>query len=342
MLNSPKKQQGIALITVLMILAIMVTIASTMTGRLTLSLKRTEGLIFSQSVYWYGQAAGDFGRMVLNQDFSDSEVVSLDQNWALPEMAFPLENGSIAGEFKDLRSCFNVNTLGHRKKGEDDDDNNEDNDGIDKDTISVTALEQYQALLEAIGINDYVAEIIAGSTRDWIDKDDENNTAQGAEDSFYQARAVSHLAGNNLMVDVSELRAVQGVGQKVYERISPYLCAIPTVKQKINVNTVKVEQAAILYALFKKKFDIPLADFTTLLEGRPISGWNNIEGFLASSIFSDLIISTEFKKQLSVTSEYFQLTGTAEFEDRTIAVQLLFKMDEKKAKVIRYQSGGLK
>ncbi|WP_413700717.1 hypothetical protein ACLKMH_02330 [Psychromonas sp. KJ10-10] len=58
MRHFPKKQRGIALITVLMILAIMVTIATTMTGRLTLSLKRTEGLLFSQSVYWYGQVTG--------------------------------------------------------------------------------------------------------------------------------------------------------------------------------------------------------------------------------------------------------------------------------------------
>ncbi|WP_413691590.1 hypothetical protein [Psychromonas sp. KJ10-2] len=44
-MSVPYKQQGIALITVLMILAIMVTVASTMTGRMTSSLLRTEELI---------------------------------------------------------------------------------------------------------------------------------------------------------------------------------------------------------------------------------------------------------------------------------------------------------
>jgi general secretion pathway protein K len=326
MLTSPKKQSGIALITVLMILAIMVTIAATMTGRLTLSLKRTEGLIFSQSVYWYGQAAGDFGRMVLNQDFADSAVVSLDQNWALPDMIFPLENGSIAGEFKDLRSCFNLNSLGVKDQG----------------TVRAAPVTQFQTLLEVIGVNDYVAEMIAESTRDWVDKDDQSNVAQGAEDSIYQARAVPHLAANNLMVDVSELRAVQGVGQKVYERIAPYLCAIPSVDQKINVNTVKIEQAAVLYVLFENNFDLVLNDFNKLLEDRPISGWNSVDDFLASTIFNNLNVSAEIKKQLSVTSEYFQLNGAAEFEDRISAVQILFQIDDNKAKVIRYQSGGLK
>ena len=53
---SHKKQTCIALITVLMILAIMVTIASTMTARMTSSLLRTEGLNYSEKIYWYGQA----------------------------------------------------------------------------------------------------------------------------------------------------------------------------------------------------------------------------------------------------------------------------------------------
>ena len=110
--NNRKKQGGLALITVLMILAIMVTIATTMTGRLTLALKRTEGLTFSQKVYWYGQAAADLGRMILNEDFANSNVISLDQIWATPDMVFPLDDGNIAGQIQDFRSCFNVNAVG--------------------------------------------------------------------------------------------------------------------------------------------------------------------------------------------------------------------------------------
>lgn len=320
-----KKQQGIALITVLMILAIMVTIAATMTGRLTLSLKRTEGLIFSQSVYWYGQAAGDFGRMILNQDLDDSSVVSLDQNWATPDMVFPLENGHIGGEIQDMRSCFNLNALGEK----------------DGENTRATPITQFQSLLEAIGVNDYSAETVAESSRDWVDTDDESNASQGAEDSTYQARSVPHLAGNNLMVEVSELRAVQGVSQSIYEHIAPYLCAIPSTDQSINVNTVKAEHAALLYALFEEEFDLPLNDFTRLIENRPTSGWDSVEDFLGEDLFDGLTTSA-VKKYLSVTSEYFQLNGLAEFEDRVIAVQILFEMDGNKAKVIRYQSGGLK
>jgi len=324
--RSPQKQQGIALITVLMIMAIMITVAATMTGRLTVSLKRTEGLIFSQSAYWYGQAAADFGRMVLDEDFSDSEVVSLDQNWALEDMVFPLENGSISGQIRDMRSCFNLNALITQ----------------DEDDLRATQVTQFQTLLEELDISDYKAEIIAESTRDWVDSNSTSDASQGAEDSIYEARGIAHLAANQLMVDVSELRAVQGVSQYIYEHLEPYLCAIPSTEQKINVNTVSIEQGVLLYALFGNDSGLTIDDFNDLLEDRPSSGWDSVDDFLASSVLSGLSVTAEVQEQLSVTSEYFQLNGRAEFAERITALHILFEIDENKANVIRYQSGGFK
>ncbi|WP_372880805.1 type II secretion system minor pseudopilin GspK [Psychromonas sp.] len=321
-----KQQRGVALITVLMILAIMVTIAATMTGRLTLSLKRTEGLTFSQKVYWYGQASAQLGKKILDENFSDSSVVSLDQMWATPNMVFPLENGQIAGRIRDLRSCFNINTMAVADQG----------------GIPALPLRQFQNLLEVLGVSEYGAQMIAESTRDWIDENDSSDAALGAEDSYYQARDVAHLTANNLMTDISELRSVQGVGPKTYEKIEPYLCAIPSREQKINVNTVDIEQVEILYALFKDELNISLDDFNSLLQDRPTSGWANADEFFAMNIFQGVTITAPLKAQISVSSDFFQLTSIAAFEDRLLAVDLTFQVNAKKAEVIRYQSGGIK
>ena len=319
------KQSGVALITVLMILAIMVTIATTMTARMTSSLLRTEGLSFSQKVYWYGQASVEFSRMILNQDFADSSVVSLDQIWATPEMVFPVDGGSIAGSLKDYRSCFNVNAIAV----------------ADKNDARALPVSQFQVLLEALEIEEYAAEVIAESTRDWIDTDNTSDASQGAEDRVYEARSVPHLTANNLMVDISELRAVQGVTGKVYERIKPYLCALPIDNQLINVNTVDLKQSKILYALFKPEIDLSQEDFEQLLEDRPSSGWSSVTEFLEESIFQNETISSDLKAQLSVTSEYFHLYGVAEFDDRIMALKLLFKIEDKKATTIRFQYAGI-
>ena len=312
-----KSQKGFALVTVLMILAIMVTVAATMTGRLTLSLKRTEGITFSQKVYWYGQAAAELGRMVLDEDFADSEVVSLDQIWATPDMIFPLDNGHIAGEIKDLRSCFNVNAV-----------------------INETTEAQFKTLLSILDVDDYSAETVAQSTLDWIDDDDESDSSQGAEDSYYQGLNVPHLTANASMTDITELRAVQGVTKAIYEQIEPYLCAVPSTEQVINVNTIKVEQAEILYAIFNDE-DLTVDDFTALLEERPTSGWSDVDEFLDSSLFDDITVESTVKSQLAVTSEFFEFDGIAEFEDRIQAFKFLFYMASKKASVIRYQAGGV-
>jgi general secretion pathway protein K len=316
MANS-QPQKGFALVTVLMILAIMVTVAATMTGRLTLSLKRTEGIIFSQKVYWYGQAAAELGRMALNQDFADSDVVSLDQIWATPDMIFPLDNGHIAGAIKDLRSCFNVNAV-----------------------IDEASETQFETLLSSLDIEDYSAETVAQSTLDWVDEDDESGSSQGAEDSFYEGLKVPHLAANNSMTDITELRAVQGVTKEVYEQIKPYVCALPSTEQKINVNTVNVEQAEILYAIFNNE-DLTIDDFTTLLEERPTSGWSDVDEFLDNSLFDDITVESTVKSQLSVTSEFFEFDGLAEFEDRIQAFKFMFYIESEEASVIRYQSGGV-
>jgi len=320
-----KRQRGIALITILMILAIMVTIATTMTGRMTSSLLRTEGLNFSQKVYWYGQASVEFSRMILNNDLADSDIISLDQIWATPDMVFPVDEGTISGSLKDYRSCFNVNALAV----------------ADKDGVRALPVVQFQTLLEALDVEEYIAEVIAESTRDWIDENDAEDASQGGEDRVYEARSVSYLTANNLMVDISELRAVQGVTGKIFERIKPYLCALPVSEQLINVNTVTVEQSDILYALFKPELSFTEEEFADLLQDRPTSGWESTAKFLESDLFSGRSVPEEIKAQLSVTSEFFELYGVAEFQQRLMALKLLFKIENKKATTIRFQYAGI-
>ena len=328
-MRSPKKQAGIALITVLMILAIMVTIAATMTGRMTASLLRTEGINYSEKIYWYGQATIELSRMILESDFDDSEVISLDQTWATPDLVFPVDEGTITGNIVDYRSCFNINALFIEEDDE------------EEDSTELLALSQFKLLLSALEVEDDSLDIIAESTRDWIDSNDTVDESEGAEDRYYEAQNVPHLTANNLMVDISELRAVQGVSRDIYEKIKPYLCALPTSEQLINVNTVKQHKAEVLYALFPEELDLSIEEFEDLLDDRPTSGWSSVEAFLASDLLINKIIPEEVQSQLSVTSDYFELYGSAEFDDRTIALKSLFKVEDKEATTVRFQFAGI-
>jgi len=320
-----QKQRGIALITILMILAIMVTIAATMTGRMTASLLRTEGLNYSEKVYWYGQATVDFSRMILDNDFSDSEVISLDQIWATPDIVFPVDEGSITGNMVDYRSCFNINAIVL----------------ADKDDKRAIPISQFQMLLSVLDVEEYSAEIIAESTRDWLDSNQTVDVSQGAEDRYYESRNVAYLTANRLMVDISELRSVQGVTGEIYQRIKPFLCALPTTNQLININTVKIKQPQILFALFPPELLISIEDLQTLLEDRPISGWASVDEFLASDLLVDKLIPEEISSQLSVSSDFFQLYGLAEIDERVMVLKLLFNIQNKKSTAVRFQYAGI-
>ncbi|MEL0629131.1 type II secretion system minor pseudopilin GspK [Psychromonas aquatilis] len=317
-MNNSRKQAGIALITVLMILAIMVTVATTMTGRMTSSLLRTEGLNYSQKMYWYTQAMVDFSQLIINNDFADSDVVSLDQIWATPDLIFPVDEGSILGHMIDKRSCFNLNALASESNEE-------------------LGVSQLKALLTAMDVEEYSADVISESVRDWVDSDDAANDSQGAEDRYYESLNVPHLTANKLMVDISELRSIQGMTAEIYLHIKDRLCALPATDQLINVNTVKADQAEVLFALFTSDTSITLDQLESLLEERPTSGWISVAEFLESDIFSNETIPDTVQAQLSVTSDFFQMNGIAEFEERAMALKLLLKVESKVATTIRFQ-----
>ena len=111
-LAAPGRQRGMALLVVLLILSVMVIIASNMSGRLQLELRRTANITTGKQAWWYALSAEALVSKVLTQDFKDNpEVVNLSQNWARKNTVFPVDDGQLKGEVTDLQSCFNLNSL---------------------------------------------------------------------------------------------------------------------------------------------------------------------------------------------------------------------------------------
>ena len=73
--SRPGRQGGMALLVVLLILSVMVIIASNMSGRLQLELRRTSNLTAGKQAWWYAMSAEALVIKVLNQDFKDDPDV---------------------------------------------------------------------------------------------------------------------------------------------------------------------------------------------------------------------------------------------------------------------------
>ncbi|PKH09108.1 type II secretion system minor pseudopilin GspK [Moritella sp. Urea-trap-13] len=322
-MRSASKQHGIALLTVLLILAVMVIIAGNMSSRLQLELRRTSNIITHQQALWYAYGAEALVEKGLKQALKDDDTINLDQYWATEGMVYPVENGQIGGQVLDMQACFNVNAVA----------------GEDKDGEAPLAVRQFRNLLEQLELDAYEAEQLSDALRDWIDEDSNVVSSYGVEDAYYESLDYPYQAGNQRLLNVSELRAIKGFNQPIYRKVRPYLCALPTATLKINVNTIALDKPEVLAGMFSGKLSLDLAK--TILEQRPTSGWATIVDFLSLASLKGIEMSAVEKSSFDVKSSYFVALLQAEFGSATMKLESLFNAESKdNVYVIRRQFGG--
>ncbi|QDE32889.1 MULTISPECIES: type II secretion system minor pseudopilin GspK [Shewanella] len=323
-----QKQRGVALIVVMLIVAMVVVIATNISSRNQLSMRRTLNLAQYDQAYWYALSAEELAMKVLKQDFEDSDgTVHLQQYWALADVVFPAEYGQIVGEIQDMRACFNVNAVGQ--------ESTKTENGQPKLTV---AAQQFQSLLISLGVDEFGAEQFTYMLKDYIDEDTLAGS-YGAEDAEYESRNVPYRAANTLMQHRSELRAVLGFSQDVYLNLSPYVCAIPGENsQLLNVNTIKVEQAALLAGMLENKISVSEAE--SIINSRPGDGYEKIEEFWESSSLSGVTLDADVKSSFVVDSQYFSLKAGAKVDNAIFRMESVLKRNGNNLDVLTRQYGG--
>ena len=327
--KTQRKQKGVALIVVLLLLAIMATIAAQMSERLFIQFHRAENQINHQQAYWYSIGVEALAKAGIEEAYKDGDTINLSQMWATEETTYPLDYGEALGSVRDKQACFNLNALSNIEPQTD-------------PSQRPFLVKVWINLLESVDVENYLAEVIADSSWEFMDEDDVVRSATGVEDSTYQSFKPAYLAPNGWIADVSELRAINGVTAEVFKAVSPFVCAIPSANWYLNVNTIQPEQAKILVALFSP--NLSDSDAQEVLENRPFDGWDSVDDFLAESEISqvDEKIKQEAKVYLSVDSQFFELDAQVLVEESRVRVRsLLHSSDKKVVNVIRRQYGGM-
>lgn len=324
------RQGGMALLVVLLILAVMVIVASNMSGRLQLELRRTANLTLGKQAWWYAMSAEALVIKVLNQDFKDDpDRVSLRQNWAREDGVFPVEDGTLSGRVRDLQSCFNLNSLSvPLKEGENGDD-------LEAQPYQFKV---FRALLAQLEVDDYEAVQLTDAIRDWTDKDTQLVSSNGAEDAYYEGLNPPYLVANQRMLGTDELRAVRGVSASLYARLAPYVCSLPNDKLVVNINTIRPEQAALLVGLYQGK--IGLDDAKRVLTSRPKKGWKNKREMTEQLQVQPGAI-TGLDGALDIKSSFFEARLLAEVGETRARLETVFQRGkDNKLVMLRRLSGG--
>lgn len=319
-----RQQKGVALLVVLLILALMVIMATTIAERNGRTYLRTLTQLERQQAKWYGRSAEVLAVKILQRDALDSPgKTHLAQNWAQETRRFPVEGGEVSGKITDSQACFNLNAINQGASNE------------GEQLKEPYPAQVFRQLLINLGEDSLRAAQITGALRDWIDSNNEPSP-EGAEDEVYMALAFPYLPANQPVQDISELRTVFGVDSALYQRLLPYVCVLPTQTLLVNINTLSESQGPLLAALFLKEWDPSMA--TQLLQQRPREGWNSTKEFLAQEILKEIDTSA-VSSVLAVKSDFFIASFDVLMGDSHYSQRSLLHKTNNNFQVVRRQYG---
>jgi len=149
-----------------------------------------------------------------------------------------------------------------------------------------------------------------------------------AEDSTYASKVVPYITANSPIGDVSELLAIEGMTPAIFRKIKPFVCALPSPSNKINVNTIKDDGAQVLVALFENK--LTLSDAKSVISGRDLEGFKSVSEFFSSPEITAIgNLTDEIKSQFDVKSSDFAAMLTFTIDVQSFTLNSTYHRDKK-------------
>ena len=273
-LRQGRRVSGVALVSVLLVVALASAFASQMVSRQALTVAHARQVFDGAQAREYAIGAETFARQLLFEDWStDNTRDTLLEAWSLPGEPFEIEGGLIELTIVDLERRLNLNAVNRPE--------------------DLQRLKQLMANLE-------LDPNLADAWRDWIDWD-ETIYGFGAEDENYLMAVPPYRAANQAAASTTSMLAVKGFSGSIHERLAPYVAALPVDELKVNINTVGAE---VLRTLGNSL----TAEAIEVMMESPREFQNVAE---AKTQYPGLSASEEL---LTVTSEFFEVRVRVELD----------------------------
>ena len=274
-----RRQRGVALITAMLIFALVGSLVVDLAWEHALDTRRTMTQLFRDEATQAALGAESWMSIALTEDAANTQEDHLGEFWAQELPALPIESstvqGTIQGALEDLQGRFNVNSL------------------VDSNGNPVTEyVEQFERLLIALDLDPRFARL----TVDWIDPDQLETPPDGAEDITYSGYVPTYLTANRYLSSASELAALDGMEPAAFAVLAPHIVALPPDADTINVNTATW---AVLQSLDPS---LDAGQVELWLEERAEAGFVDYQGAFQPFVSDPVIL-----QRLVNSSEYFQL-----------------------------------
>ena len=341
------KQKGTALVTVVLIAAVVIVMVIESVKTIRFQKQLSANLINRDQAYSYLMGMEELAKIWLKRAFENekqAKTVNLEQPWAQDDITFPIDGGAMTASITDMQSCFNLNIVAEPGNNNTGSGGSRGSGGGTPRGGATSGAQQNnqprspngqsgsippgQKILEelisqTVESSETPASDLAAAVKDWIDEDFEPSQ-QGAEDDYYQGLEVAYRTPNAPIAHVSELRTIKGFNRKVYDSIKKLVCVLPKEVSKINVNTVLAENSALIYAALQGEGITP-SEVQKALSDRE-EAYETVQDFIdATGVARSENLNTDY---LGVTSEYFLVNAKAEIGKTRVHLKTIFHRDE--------------
>jgi general secretion pathway protein K len=283
---SRNRQQGAAIVMVLLIVAIATSLASYLAMQQNFWQRQVESQFERAQARQLGLAGIDWARAVLAEDARGGQVDHEKEIWTARLPAIPVESGEVMGTIDDRQGLFNLNNV-------------------------PANVAQFQRLLAILGLSADLAPALA----DWLDTDVDVQ-AGGAEDDYYLALEQPYRAANRALIEIGELSKVRGFDRRAIEALRTYVSVLPVSRTPINVNFASAEvMSAVIGGL-------SLSDARLMVQQRQGKPYKDVVDFRQRLPHGQMQI---VESDIAVKSDFFWVTGRASVGQAQVITQALLQ-----------------
>ena len=329
-MSALRKQKGVALLVVLILLVMMSALAAKISQQFCRNLQKTHYQVSQQQLRWAMQAQEKVVKDRLQTDATgENKALNLDGDWHQP-LETRGEDYTVVSQVEDAQDCFNVNNLLAAEKIP----QGQNAPAVPEKPRNEQIVEQ---ILTESGISHTTAEEVYQQLVDYLDGD-ATTAKDGAESDAWAGVLPARQPANQMMRTIAEIKQLPAFPVAAYPKVSKLLCALPDSASKVDVNTLKPEQAALLAALFPGK--LTEDDAVRLIDSRPETGWENMETFSKAleqtfpQLKDDL---PQVAELISISSRYFRVNYTGNTDELTLRVVSQLQVNNEAGEIVTWQ-----
>lgn len=295
-------QRGMAIISALLIAAVVAVIAGAMLTRQTVFTRSLEAEQLRIQARWVLLGGLEISRQLLWDARRQDVLTRLDQPWARPIGPLATNQGvTFEGRLEDEQGKFNLSNL------------------ISFQQVDAAQLQSFERLCQLIGIDSALSQRISqrviSSYDQHLGKPDANGagfnsgreTSPGADDSVLPAK-------RPMLRSLEDLADIAGLDPRLLQRMASYISVLPG-KTWVNGNTASAEVLSTVVP------GLDLSRARALVAERDGGRWFINRGDFANRL--RLPQGAMDEVPVGMTSEWFRLRGQARREQRRVNIDAL-------------------